>query len=149
MHSVPGVHVDDAGVVQFGKVTEGPPVQPKGLHDSEDGPRKDGGTLSFVTGDLMDAAICPGPFDAIIERRTVQLFPLEEQVPALERLSARLSDRGVFVSHQHNGGWRRDQPRNHYAEPWLVANGFVLCPRRNRGIWDAPARLARLMYSTG
>jgi len=35
----------------------------------------------------MDPAICPGPFDVIVERRTLQLFPSGERGAAVARLS--------------------------------------------------------------
>ncbi len=43
-----------------------------------------GGRLRFVVGDLIDPGVCPGPFDVIIERRTLQLFSDEER-PGLWR----------------------------------------------------------------
>jgi hypothetical protein len=33
-----------------------------------------GGRVEFVAGDLLDITVCPGPFDVVIERRTVQWF---------------------------------------------------------------------------
>jgi hypothetical protein len=97
----------------------------------------------MVIGDIVDPALCPGPFDAIIERRAIQLFPPGERAPALDRLAARLAPRCLFVSHHHNGAWRPDQPREHYATAWAAANGFVLHSK------SAPDRLASLYYTTG
>ena len=34
-----------------------------------------GGTVKFAVGDLVDSTVCPGPFDVVIERKTLQLFP--------------------------------------------------------------------------
>jgi len=36
--------------------------------------RRQGRRVEFVVGDLLDTTLCPGPFDLIIERRTVQRF---------------------------------------------------------------------------
>jgi hypothetical protein len=119
------------------------------IHRSADRGPRNGGTLSFVTGDLTNPDVCPGPFDVVIERRTVQLFPDAERIPAFERLVARLAARGVFVSHEHHGGWRPDEPRGHHAEAWLESRGFVLQSEAKGGHGDAAQRLAVLRFSTG
>jgi hypothetical protein len=46
-----------------------------------------GGTLAYVTADFLDAGVCPGPFDVIIERRTVHLFHGSELRKAMEVLT--------------------------------------------------------------
>jgi SAM-dependent methyltransferase len=79
------------------------------------------GTLSYIAGDLLDASICPGPFDCIIERRTVQLLPDREL--ALDRLAARLGLRGLLISHVH-GAWRPGLSREHFAQRWALKRGF-------------------------
>jgi len=56
--------------------------------------RRGGGTLSFLSGDLLDPSFCKGPFDVIIERRTVQLFSSSERDEILQRLAARLNSNG-------------------------------------------------------
>ncbi len=58
--------------------------------------RRPGGSVEFVVGDLLDITVCPGPFDVVIERRTVQVFEEQERAAALLALSKRL--RGVGVS---------------------------------------------------
>jgi len=98
-------------------------------------------TLRFVCGDLFDATACPGPFDAVIERCTLQLYSPDERTLGLERLTGRLAQRGLFVSHVHMGGWRPGQPREHYARPWLAAHGF----REDPGA----ERMCRLTLMTG
>ena len=116
------------------------------MHRTEARPPRGGGSLTSVTGDLMDADLCPGPFDVVIERRTVQLFPPAEQSAALDRLAARLAPGGLFVSHQHHGGWRPDQPRQHYASTWATEHGFTLDGASGA---DGGGRVARLVYTTG
>ena len=60
LQRIPGFHVrEDDGLVEFGRASETPAVWP-GLHHSPDHPRRDGGTLSFVTGDLSDSALLSG-----------------------------------------------------------------------------------------
>lgn len=62
--------------------------------------------VTFVVGDLLDPTICPGLFDVIIERRTLQLFSEPEQKLALDALLARLQPEGIFLSHCHDSRWR-------------------------------------------
>lgn len=64
--------------------------------------RMPGGSVRFVVGDIMDRSVCPGPFDAIIEHRTLQLFPEEERGLAVDALASRLKTDGLLVSHRHN-----------------------------------------------
>lgn len=50
--------------------------------------KRAGGNLNFVVGDILDPAICPGPFDVIIERRTAQIF-LSDNMEAVLSASLR------------------------------------------------------------
>jgi len=108
--------------------------------------------LSFLSGDLLDPSFCEGPFDVVIERRTVQLFSSSERDKILERLSARLNPNGIFVSHCHMGWWRPGDPEEHMFESWFREHGFPIHmermdrsdrPQKNSG------RIALLSYSTG
>jgi hypothetical protein len=119
------------------------------MHKSVGFPPRAGGSLILATGDLMDPEICRGPFDVVIERRTVQLFREGERQEALDHLTRRLATPGTFVTHQHDGGWRPGNPRQHHAEEWLRSNGFEFPTTREReGLAHAP-RVACLVYSTG
>jgi SAM-dependent methyltransferase len=113
--------------------------------------RHPGGTISFVVGDLFDATAYPGPFDVIIERRTLQLFASTERERALDSLSARLVSNGVFVSQAHMGWWRPGEPRDHPAEGWFRSHGFAIY--RRAGGSDVAStegkRLAWLTVTTG
>jgi hypothetical protein len=149
VHGIPGFSIDDTNVVSFGAPGPIEPERCPPMHRSPHHLPKGGGTLSFVTGDLVNPRVCAGPFDVVIERRTVQLFPPEERLPAVQRLVARLADRGLFVSHQHAGGWRPDEPPTHYAEEWLRSQGFVVRSGLDRELADAAPRLASLIFSTG
>lgn len=115
------------------------------IHRAENSHARGGGSLRHVVGDLCDPNVCPGPFDVIIERRTVQLFPAAEQAAALARLTGRLAPRGYFISHQHKGAWRPNEPRTHFAEEWLASTNFV---REGIEFPDA-ARVAKLWLTTG
>ena len=124
------------------------PIDPRFLppiHRAENSHPRGGGSLRHAVGDLCDPNVCPGPFDVIIERRTVQLFPVAEHAAALARLTDRLGSRGYFISHQHKGAWRPDEPRTHFAEEWLASSGFV---REGIEFPDAP-RVAKLWFTTG
>jgi hypothetical protein len=72
-----------------------------------------------VTGDLLDPSVCPGPFDVIVERRTLQLFDDLDRPRALAAVTDRLSPRGLFVTHAHLGAWRPGDPLVHPADAWL------------------------------
>jgi hypothetical protein len=94
-----------------------------------------GGRVEFVVGDLLDIRVCPGPFDVVIERKTVQWFAEHERAAALSALSARLSEVGIFLSlclddafplelgwSQHESGFF------HASESWFREHGWT--------IWD-------------
>jgi len=105
-----------------------------------------GGHIDYVVGDLRDPAVCPGPFDVIIERRTAQLYEEHELDEVLAALAARLDEHGIFVSHCHDGGWRPPASPRHHTRAWFVRNRWTL--------WDGagakpPGRVAWLQTSTG
>lgn len=114
------------------------------MHRSAAHPNRAGGVLRFVTGDLCDAAVCPGPFDVVVERRTAQLFPEPLRSLVLERLTSRLATPGVFVSQEHHPG----EPRrggDHFASAWLRDRGFAVAPAggdaaRGELLVSAPSR---------
>jgi hypothetical protein len=116
------------------------------IHRSEGHPPRGGGSLSYSTGDLVDPEVCPGPYDVLVERRTVQLFPEGEHEAALDRLAARLGPRALLISHQHSGAWRPGEPRRHFASEWLEASDFT---REGASNAAGSARVARLWLSTG
>jgi hypothetical protein len=49
-----------------------------------------------VAGDLRDVTICPGPYDVIVERKTLQLFAEDEKSAAISAVAQRLGPRGIF-----------------------------------------------------
>ncbi|MBK5256311.1 MAG: hypothetical protein JJE39_09795 [Vicinamibacteria bacterium] len=136
---------DDGTVIFLADQVIDPDLCPR-IHGSEEYPSRGGGSLSHSTGDLVDPEVCPGPYDVLIERRTVQLFPEAEHEAALNGLAARLGPRALFISHQHLGSWRPGQPRRHFASDWLEASDFT--PEGASEVGDT-ARVARLQFSTG
>jgi hypothetical protein len=108
---------------------------PSGVHT------RPGAVLEFVCGDLFNSLACPGPFDVILERRTLQLYGTEDRALGLERLVARLASRGLFVSHVHMGWWRPGESGEHLAKAWLDGHGFSPDPDARRSY--------RLSVSTG
>jgi hypothetical protein len=114
-------------------------------HFCDPGLRRTGGQVEFVIGDLLNSASYPGPFDVIIERRTVQLF--ENVETALNALISRLGQDGILLSHCHDGGWRPPAKPRHYTRSWLERNGWT--------IWNGgpgrkpPGRVAWIEMSTG
>jgi len=84
------------------------------------------GSARFIVGDLLDLALCPGPFDMIIERCTLQNFPDEERARALDALIARLTTNGVFLSQCHDGGWRPDREPFHATRQLFAERGWTI-----------------------
>jgi len=104
--------------------------------------------LTLATGDLTKPEVCPGPFDAVIERRVVQLFAEPDRAVAIDRLAARLATPGVLISHHHDGCGRPGQVR-HHAMKLLTERGFVLDSHADADAQRSAPRLARLRLSTG
>ena len=106
-----------------------------------------GGTVEYVTGDILDPTVCPGPFDVIVERRTLQLFPPEQRPRALKALAARVAPDGVFFSHCHDRGWRPGTKPNHAAEAQFRLLGWTVT--RVRPVASFTGRFVWLLVSTG
>ena len=70
-------------------------------------PQRTGGRVMFVVGDLCDSTVCAGPFDVVIERRTLQLYPSAQQGSALQAVANRLGSRGILFSHSHDRKFRQ------------------------------------------
>jgi len=109
--------------------------------------RRPGGHVEFVTGDILDSAVCPGPFDVIIERRTAQLYFNRDIGVVLGGLAKRLGQDGILLSHCHDGGWKPPAEPRHFTKPWFQQNRWT--------IWDGGpggkplGRVAWLFTSTG
>jgi methyltransferase family protein len=82
-----------------------------------------GGSLDCVAGDLTDPTVCPGPYDVVIERKTLQLFPETERGAALAAVGARMNPNGILFTHVHDGCARPGRP--HYIEPLFEQCGFT------------------------
>jgi hypothetical protein len=94
-----------------------------------------GGRVEFVVGDLMDVTVCPGPFDVVIERRTVQVLSEDVRPAALLALSTRLGTSGIFLSMCLDDafapelGWsQHDSGLFHASQSWFQEHGWT--------IWD-------------
>ncbi len=109
--------------------------------------RRSGGRVDFVSGDLVDPSVAPGPYDVIIERRTLQLFYPNEADRALDALAARLQPEGILFSHCHSGGWRPPQPRVHLLRDLFVRHGWTV---GESGLDPKPpGRVVWLLFTTG
>lgn len=109
--------------------------------------RRDGGTFNYVVGDMFDRSRCPGPFDVVISRRTLQYYPGAALPMALGALLGRLADPGVLVIHTHNA-----YPVAHELERWLRGLGFVveyLGPDSELRAGDLGRWFAGLVVSSG
>jgi hypothetical protein len=149
LRRVPGFRLGDDGVVRFEAAGPIDPALCPPIHQSEDFAPRGGGSLSFATGDLSGIAICAGPYDAIIERRTLQHFRDHDQLSSLEKLVRRLAERGTFVSQEHRVGKGPDFVNPHFAEEWLLSHGFARYDARRPDAHDAAPRLAYLMNTFG
>lgn len=93
-----------------------------------------GGRVEFVVGDLLDERVCPGPFDVVIERRTVQWFADYERASALSAIASRLNTIEIFVSQCLDDpfpselGWSQHRRGLfHASESWFREQGWVTC----------------------
>jgi SAM-dependent methyltransferase len=103
------------------------------------------GRLEFVVGDLCDPACCPGPYDVLIDRKTLQLWPDADRPMAMQAIANRLASRGIFFSQSHDGGWKPPAPRRHALEPWFVSEGWEFWGRKT----PLTGRVAWLFTTTG
>ena len=55
--------------------------------------------LTYIEGSVLDTTVLPGPFGAIIERCTLQLFNDTDLPLALAANVRRLRNRGLIISH--------------------------------------------------
>jgi hypothetical protein len=106
-----------------------------------------GGTVRCAVGSLLDPEACPGPFDVVIERKTLQLFPESERAAALSAVTARLSERGILLTHCHDGCWRPPATPRHVIEPLLGPAGFHIL--RYGSSVPSDGRVAMVVMSTG
>lgn len=104
-----------------------------------------GGSATFVAGDLCDSECCPGPYDVVIERCTLQLYPDAERPAAIRAVANRLAARGILISQTHDGAWKPPAPRRHGTQAWFDAEGW---PRWQRGE-AVTTRTAWLATTTG
>jgi hypothetical protein len=108
-----------------------------------------GGTVEFVVGNALDPAICPGPYDVIIERRTAQNYVATNSMPQfLAAVAGRLAARGLFVSHFHDGAWRPGKSVRHLPGEWFEKNGWPISHGRRPGR-PIHGQVAWLLTSTG
>jgi len=109
--------------------------------------RRPGGAVDFVVGDILVPAICPGPFDVIIERRTAQNYYSHDMGAVLAALAGRLEPNGILLSHCHDGGWRPPAEPRHLTRSWFISNQWT--------IWNGgpgqkpPGQVAWLFTTTG
>ena len=120
---------------------------PDGLLTQLVGGRSGGlnGHLEFVVGDLCDPSCCPGPYDVVIDRKTLQLFADADRATAMQAVANRLASPGIFYSQSHDGSWKPPAPRRHAAESWFRAEGWQF----RRGNAPLTTRVAWLLTTTG
>ena len=103
------------------------------------------GLLEYVVGDLRDASICPGPFDVVIDRKTLQLYPDEERPSVLRAVARRVASPGIFFSQCHDSGWHAQGEPMHATKGWFTTEGW----QHWYGETPLTGRVAWLFTSTG
>ncbi len=109
--------------------------------------RRPGGTLEYVVGSIVDPSLCRGPFDLIIERRTLQVFAPDERQAALDALAIRLEDGGTLLSHCHDGAWRPPAKPFHAMEALIQNSDWAILT--GPSVAKPKTRSALLVRSTG
>ena len=100
--------------------------------------------VRFIAGDLLDTTVCPGPFDVVLERKTLQLYSDEDRPAAMRALAGRLATPGIFFSHSHRNH-RPGAPSQNYPCDWFNAERW---PRWQVGT-PLETRVAWLFSSSG
>jgi hypothetical protein len=110
---------------------------------------RSGGTVDFVIGDIFNRNDCPGPYDIVIERRTVQVYPKRLRPEAVSLIIARLSAKGILLSHCHDSRWSplRGGKRHHATEPLIAHQGVKLW--KGGDITKLSGRIALIWTSSG
>jgi hypothetical protein len=142
-------HIDAAGVATFRREHSLPPELCLRMHRNEKYQPRGGGRVAFITGNLLSGDVAPGPFDAVIERCTVQLFPSVLQQVAFDGLSARLTSTGLLISNQHCGAWRPHEPRDHFAKAWIEAGRFGFTDNGVSGDVPPFRKRGQLIFTSG
>jgi hypothetical protein len=110
-------------------------------------PRREGGQAQFFVGDILDSGKCPGPFDAVVERRMLQLFEPERRPAALAALASRMKENAILLSHTHYGNWSPEQGRTHPLQSLYLDAGWQQWNPYEKP--KPPGRVAWLYFSTG
>ncbi len=133
--------IQEAGGISFGEPTA--LLSPDSF--------RDGGSLEYIIGDFFDETMCPGPFDIIVERKTIQLYPEAERDRAVACLLKRLAVKGVFFSHCHDNRWNPNIPersiRIHSTGDALRKIGVEIVDYQD--VFDLNGRVGVLFTSTG
>ena len=99
------------------------------------------GNLNFVAGNLCDPACCPGPYDVVIERLTLQLYSDEYKPRALQAVANRITSLGIFFSQSHD--WPLETTRAAYTlERVVVPRTRLAHLAHGRPIDDASSLVA-------
>lgn len=120
-----GASVEPWAFARAGYVVTALDLSPYALQKAQEAQPEPFPNLRYVVGDLMDERVCPGPYDVILERRTLQLYQPPELHQAMTRVAGRLATRGLFYSHCHDGAGRPGAGRNPTRD-WFVEHGWTL-----------------------
>lgn len=76
--------------------------------------RREGGSVTYISGDMFDHAVAPGPFDAIFSTRSLQGFTDDDLVLAVAALDARLAPTGECRVIVQNSAERYERIRGEF-----------------------------------
>jgi len=105
------------------------------------------GTVNFVVGDILNRYDCPGPYDIVIERRTIQDYPEDQRREAVAAIISRISTRGILVSHCHDGAWKPPAEPYHSTRSLIAGLGIEIW--KGGDITNLDGRIALTLTSTG
>lgn len=105
------------------------------------------GTVNFVVGDIFERNDCPGPYDIVIERRTIQDYPEDQRREAVAAIISRLSTKGILVSHCHDGAWKPPAEPYHSTRSLIAGLGIEIW--KGGDITNLDGRIALTLTSTG
>jgi SAM-dependent methyltransferase len=106
-----------------------------------------GGKINYIVGDFRDKSLCPGKYDVVITRRTLQYFTRDNFFGNLNTLIEKLNEGGIFINHTHNA-----YDVNFAIETYLNINGFYIHRSNSNSNFpslDEKKKIAWLFGSSG
>lgn len=159
-----GIHLQVKALAALGLQVTGLDLSPKALayatefahlaqfagHFFEPEDMRPGGSWNYVQGDLLDASVCPGPYDIVFCLNVLGYQFWDDNIDAaVEAITQRLSPNGILVITLHNARFAESDVRKA-----IEARDFYILPFRDDAKpqgWFSPdqRRVAYFMSSSG